>query len=214
MRDLIRNLISAQLSALILGMFLAGSALGQLNRDVEITIKADSTMLRPGFQFEVALTITNRSDKSVELPSTIHLTLDDGTAGPGGPTMSNGCFWAPFSATKAYQTGVAGCQSDLENDRVRRQGPAVIIYPSRKTVTLKSEEQFKVPVDLSKVCWAHSISNTYPYEDLFTAAKPGKYSLFASLSFPNGTRKVDGVSTPIPISRTIESNKLIVTLDW
>lgn len=210
MRDLIREFTSSQLRGLIFGLFFAGSTLGQLNQDMELTVKADSTVLRRGSPFEVALTITNRSEKLLEVGSNIHLVLDDGTTKAGGTTMANGSYWAPLSAT--YRTAAAGCQSDLDNDRVRREGPAVVIYPSKKITVLKKEERFEFRVDAAKVCWAHRISSTYPHEDVFSTAKPGKYSLFASLSIQDGTREVDGTS--VPISRSIDSNKLDITLSW
>lgn len=200
-----------QVFALIFGaMVVVSSVSAQAIPDINVEIQTSVTSIVKSSPSEVVLTITNRSPNSINLGSRVDFRLDYGTSFSNPPTKANGSYYAPVSLVKKYNSSSTRCQTDLEDSRIRRNGPGVSIRPSEKSIIIGKNEPYVFKIDLTKVCWAHRISSVYPNGNIFTELKPGEYSLFASLSISNGQMERDGIV--IPLSRSIESNKVSIMI--
>ena len=126
--------------------------------------------------------------------------------------MRNGVYYAPYSFGKNYSSNMGRCQDDLDDGSERREGPIVRKFHDDIPITLKAGAHMELKVDLAELCWAHQRSSVYPMGSLFSEAKPGKYTLYFSKPFRTGTLIQEGIHTPIPISKSIESNKLTIDI--
>jgi len=198
----------------MLFFFLYGfsSLYGQEIPNIVLTISSDQINWTKNLPATVIIKIENVSNKELKLPSGIAFYLDDGTRGEHWPTMRNGAYYAPFSFNKKYSSSIRHCQNDLDEKAERREGPIVRSFRDDTALLLKAGGYKEFHVGLAELCWAHQISSVYPMSPLFSEVKTGKHTLYFSMRFRTGTIIQEGISTPIPISKSIESNKLTINI--
>lgn len=181
---------------------------GQALPNLELTLSSEQANWTKDQPAVVSIKIKNSSSERAKIPSGLHFYLDNETSGNQG--MKKGAYYAPFSLKKKYLLNVRHCQSDLDEKNVRRKGPAVIITRDTSDVYLNGNEGKEFQIDLAGLCWAHQISSVYPMSNLFSEAGPGNSMLYFSIRFVTGTEVYSG--TRIPISKAIESNKLLINI--
>jgi hypothetical protein len=200
--------------------FSAGAKVQNLEEvpNLRLTLSIENTTWTKYEPVLVKITIENLSGNKVELPSSISFNLDNRTFASERVTMDNGVFWSPVSLTKTYGKDVAGCQSDLVENRVEvLKGTNIVsISPPKDSLMLTTGEKKEFSFDLTKTCWNHSISSVYPNSNLFSlvdttpAAKhigSNKYRVYFDMEFKAGT--VDG----IPRNKRPRSNEVEIVVN-